>query len=78
MEQDYNEVSALLVDGGVVWVGTRNGFLMLLDASAIERGEHEGALRALQYCGDGRIKSLASLKNKDSSSLRVSKTVDKL
>ncbi len=71
MDCGYNEISALLIDSGAVWIGTKNGYILLLDASSIEEGEQEKALRAIQYCGDGRVKSIASLNSGNSSNLKV-------
>lgn len=75
LECSYNEISALLIDNGVAWVGTRNGFIILLDTSAIEEGKQEMAIRAMQYCGDGRVKSITSLKTSESSTLKVQCTL---
>ncbi len=71
LECSYNEISALLIDGGVVWTGTKNGYIALLDASAIEEGKQGQALRAIQYCGEGRIKTITSLNTAASSSMKV-------
>lgn len=40
-------------------MGTRSGYILLLDAAAITNHEQEKALRGMQYCGDGRIKGIA-------------------
>ena len=55
-------------------MGTRNGFIMLLDAAAIAGQDQEEALKAMQYCGEGRVKSIVSLSPRASNaaSLKVS------
>ena len=71
---EYSEISALTVEGGTVWMGTRNGFIMLLDAAAIAGQDQEEALKAMQYCGEGRVKSIVSLspRGSNAASLKVS------
>ena len=53
-----------------MWMGTRSGYLFLLDASAIEKQEQEMAIKGFQYCGDGRVKGITPFP----SSLKVSET----
>ena len=51
-----------------MWMGTRSGYLFLLDASAIENQEQETAIKGFQYCGDGHVKGITPFP----SSLKVS------
>ena len=57
----HNEdvVTALAVQGGVVWLGTRCGFIFVLDGSAMEEGKDP--LLGLQYCGEGKVKSVVPI-----------------
>ena len=57
-EQD--DITALALQGGAVWVGTRNGYILVLDSAALDEGRGEPLL-GLQYCGEGRVKSIVSL-----------------
>ena len=52
-------VTALAVQGGVVWLGTRNGFIFVLDSSAMDEGKDP--LLGLQYCGEGKVKSVVPI-----------------
>ncbi|XP_003391989.2 PREDICTED: uncharacterized protein LOC100636182 [Amphimedon queenslandica] len=58
LKGEFNEITALVVRGHAVWLGTRSGYLFLLDASAIENQEQETAIKGFQYCGDGRVKGI--------------------
>lgn len=54
----HEDISALLIQGGAIWLGTRNGHILLLDSSTIEKQNQNDCLRGLQHCGDGRVKSI--------------------
>lgn len=58
LKGEFNEITALVVRGHAVWLGTRSGYLFLLDASAIENQEQESAIKGFQYCGEGRVKGI--------------------
>ena len=58
-DQDRCDITALAVQGGVVWLGTRNGYLLLLDAAVMEEGGDP--LLGLQYCGEGKVRCIIPL-----------------
>jgi leucine-rich repeat kinase 1 len=60
LTESGDDITAMAVQGGGVWLGTRNGFIFLLDAAAVleKRGvAHLG----LQHCGEGRVKNIVPL-----------------
>lgn len=56
---DQDDITALAIQGGAVWLGTRNGYVFVLDAAMMDAGE--GSLMGLQYCGQGKVKSIVPL-----------------
>lgn len=54
-----SDITALAVKGGALWLGTRNGFLFILDSYLME--ERKGPLLGMQYCGQGKIKCIVPL-----------------
>ena len=54
-----DDITSLAVQGGAVWLGTRNGYIFLLDGSAME--DRSEPLLGLQFCGNGRVKSIVPL-----------------
>lgn len=46
------------MQGHAVWVGTRSGYILLLDGTVLENCKQEAALRGIQYCGEGRVRSI--------------------
>lgn len=63
----HEDISALAVQRGAIWLGTRTGHLLLLDGALFE--QHQDCLRGHQFCGEGRVKSIVPIGPK--SSLRV-------
>ena len=55
---DY--ITAMSLHGKGVWLGTRNGYLFLLDSAAVEEGRDSCHL-GLQHCGEGKIKNIVPL-----------------
>ena len=53
------DITALAIQGGAVWLGTRSGYIFVLDAAVMEAGEDP--LLGLQYCGEGRVKCIIPL-----------------
>ena len=45
------------LQGRAVWLGTRSGFLILLDAAAVEE-KRETCRLGLQHCGEGKVKNI--------------------
>ena len=45
------------LQGRAVWVGTRSGYLILLDAAAVEE-KKEVCHLGLQHCGEGKVKNI--------------------
>ena len=43
-----------------MWLGTRNGYLFLLDAAAVEEGREVCHL-GLQHCGEGKVRNIVPL-----------------
>ncbi|CAI8010339.1 Leucine-rich repeat serine/threonine-protein kinase 1, partial [Geodia barretti] len=52
-----DDITAMSLQGRAVWLGTRNGYLILLDAAAVEE-KRETCHLGLQHCGDGKIKNI--------------------
>lgn len=51
-----DDITALALQSHAVWLGTRSGYVMLLDANVLTEGGD--ALLGLQFCGEGRVKSI--------------------
>ena len=58
-DQERCDITALAVQGGVVWLGTRNGYVLLLDAAVMEVGGDP--LLGLQYCAEGKVRCIIPL-----------------
>ena len=56
---ELDEISVLRVHGRGLWVGTRAGFILILDRDKVERGEPP--LLGLQKCGEGRVSDICPL-----------------
>lgn len=54
------DITALAVQGGAIWLGTRNGYLFILDSYLMEQGK--APLLGLQQCGPGKVKCIVPLK----------------
>lgn len=57
-----DDITAMTLQGRGVWLGTRNGYLFLLDATAVQE-ERTICHLGLQHCGEGRIKNIVPLTN---------------
>ena len=57
--KELDEISVLRVHGRALWVGTRAGFILILDREKVERGE--APLLGLQWCGEGRVSDICPL-----------------
>jgi leucine-rich repeat kinase 1 len=58
LKGDFNEITAVVIQGLAVWVGTRSGYILLLDGDSLENQRGTAALKGLQYCGEGRVKCI--------------------
>lgn len=56
---ELDEISVLCVQGRALWVGTRAGFILILDREKVEKGDPP--LLGLQKCGEGRISDICPL-----------------
>lgn len=56
---ELDEISVLRVHGRGLWVGTRAGFILILDRDKVEQGEPP--LLGLQKCGEGRVSDICPL-----------------
>lgn len=50
------DITALAVKGGAIWLGTRNGYLLILDTYLMTEGRDP--LLGLQQCGSGKVKCI--------------------
>ena len=57
------------VQGRVLWVGSRTGYILVLDIQKV--GSGESPLLGIQYCGEGRIKDICPLHNSHSFTARL-------
>ena len=66
-----HDITALMTHGAALWLGTRTGYILLLDPSALVDGQNP--LLGLQYCGKGKVKFIRPLvsPNKPTSKLEV-------
>ena len=66
-----HDITALMAHGAALWLGTRTGYILLLDPSALVDGQNP--LLGLQYCGKGKVKFIRPLvsPNKPTSKLEV-------
>lgn len=55
-----DDITALALQGKVVWLGTRGGYIILLDSAALTEGREVVHL-GLQHCGEGRVKNIVPL-----------------
>ena len=53
------DITALAVKGGALWLGTRNGYLLILDSYLMEDDKYP--LLGLQQCGQGKVKCIVPL-----------------
>lgn len=58
-DQERSDITALAVQAGVVWLGTRNGYILILDAAVLEDGGDP--LLGLQFCGEGKVRCIIPL-----------------
>lgn len=58
---DEPDITALALHGGTVWLGSRNGYIFLLDASKMA-SKNGDPLLGLQSCGEGKVKAIIPLK----------------
>ena len=65
-----SDITSLLMEGGALWLGTRDGYLLLLDLYSMLEGREP--LLGLQYCGFGKVKCIAAIGSASSSKLQVS------
>ena len=56
---DQDDITALAIQGGAVWLGTRSGYVFVLDAAMMDAAGEP--LMGLQYCGEGKVKSIVPL-----------------
>jgi len=68
-ESKDSDITSLLMEGGALWLGTRDGYLLLLDLYSMLEG-HEPLL-GLQYCGSGKVKCVAAISSPSSSKLQA-------
>ena len=53
------DITAMTMRGGALWLGTRNGYLLILDSYLME--EKGDPLLGLQQCGQGKVKCIVPL-----------------
>ena len=54
-----SDITSMISHGGFLWLGTRDGYLIVLDSlSMVERKE---PLLGLQQCGQGKVKCIVPL-----------------
>ena len=53
------DITSLAVSGGAIWLGTRNGYLVVLDSYLMLEGKDP--LLGLQHCGSGKVKCVVPL-----------------
>ncbi len=53
------DITALAVRGRAIWLGTRNGYLLILDSYLMQDGKDP--LLGLQLCGLGRVKGIVPI-----------------
>ena len=59
LEGEDHDITALVTHGAALWLGTRTGYILLLDPSALVDGHNP--LLGLQYCGEGKLKHIRPL-----------------
>ncbi len=59
-EQSDCDITSMLLQGGGLWLGTRNGYLLLLDIYSLLEGK-EDTLLGIQHCGQGKVKCIVAL-----------------
>ena len=52
-----SDITALAVKGGAIWLGTRNGYLLILDTYMMTNGGSDPLL-GMQQCGSGKVKCI--------------------
>lgn len=53
------DITSLAVKNRALWLGTRNGYLLILDSYLMEEGKDP--LLGLQHCGCGKVKCIVPL-----------------
>ena len=53
------DITSMAVSGGAIWLGTRNGYLIILDGYLMVEGKDP--LLGLQRCGAGKVKCIVPL-----------------
>lgn len=53
------DITSMAVCGGAIWLGTRNGYLLILDGYLMVEGKDP--LLGLQRCGTGKVKCIVPL-----------------
>lgn len=70
MIQDVDgDITALAVQGGAVWLGTRNGYIFILDSYLMQ--ERQDPLLGLQHCDQGKVKCIVPLKPSSAASSKL-------
>lgn len=54
-----SDITALAVKGGAIWLGTRNGYLLILDTYVMTEGKDP--LLGMQQCGSGKVKCIVPI-----------------
>ena len=54
-----SDITALAVQGGATWLGTRDGYLFILDSHSMDEGKDP--LLGIQKCGKGKVKCIVPL-----------------
>ena len=60
--ENEDDITAMALHGRGVWLGTRSGYILLLDAGAVQE-RREACHLGLQHCGEGRVKNIVPLVN---------------
>lgn len=56
-----SDITALAIKGGAIWLGTRSGYLLILDTFLMTEGKDP--LLGLQQCGRGKVKCIVPITN---------------
>lgn len=54
-----SDITSMLVQGGALWLGTRDGYILFLDSYTMMDGKEP--LLGLQQCGHGKVKCIVPL-----------------
>lgn len=66
------DITSLAVKNRALWLGTRNGYLLILDSYLMEEGKDP--LLGLQHCGSGKVKCIVPLNPLPSASSKLQVT----